>query len=200
MVIYQRIPIVKEKDVKRLFTLPNILTCLRMIGAALLLFFTLPSPAFYVVYTMSGLTDMIDGALARAMGQESELGSRLDSAADLLFYSVMIIKMMPFLSEQLPVWLWCLVGAALLIRLGSYSVALCKYHRFASLHTYMNKLTGLLIFPVPYLLKWQSVVIYYTVICISAVLSSSEELLIHLREPSYDGRKKMIFGGRKKKS
>ena len=82
---------------KRLFTLPNMLTCLRMVGAASLLFFALPSSAFYAVYAISGITDMLDGFLARAMKQESEFGSRLDSVADLLFYSVMIFKVFPFL-------------------------------------------------------------------------------------------------------
>ena len=190
----------KEKKLKRLFTLPNMLTCLRMVGAASLLFFALSSSAFYAVYAISGITDMLDGFLARAMKQESEFGSRLDSVADLLFYSVMIFKVFPFLLEQMPMWLWYLVGAIVLIRAGSYFVAFCKYHRFASLHTYMNKLTGLLIFPVPYLLNWSFVNIYYTIICISAGVASSEELLIHLREPSYNERKKTIFDGRRKGS
>lgn len=185
---------------KRLFTHSEHADLFAYGRCGITVYFCPPSSAFYAVYAISGITDMLDGFLARAMKQESEFGSRLDSVADLLFYSVMIFKVFPFLLEQMPMWLWYLVGAIVLIRAGSYFVAFCKYHRFASLHTYMNKLTGLLIFPVPYLLNWSFVNIYYTIICISAGVASSEELLIHLREPSYNERKKTIFDGRRKGS
>ncbi len=200
VVIYQRNPIHKEKILKRLFTTPNILTVLRIIGTVLLPFCPLCTPSFYIVYTLSGVTDALDGFLARTLKQVSMLGARLDSVADILFYLVMLIKILPVLTEQLPLWLWIAVGIDLLIRAASYLTAFFKYRCFASLHTYFNKLTGLLIFMVPYVLKWQHVVIYYAVICAAAGLSSLEELLIHLRAKEYDETKKTIFAVGKEKA
>ena len=42
------------------------------------------------IYTFAGLTDVLDGWLARKTGRASEFGARLDSVADLLFYSVLL--------------------------------------------------------------------------------------------------------------
>ena len=39
---------------------------------------------FWVLYLIAGLTDMLDGFLARRWGVESKFGARLDSLADLV--------------------------------------------------------------------------------------------------------------------
>ena len=69
-------------------------------------FFALPSTGFYVVYTFGGLTDAVDGTVARKLKLESEFGAKLDSVADLLFYAVMLLKLLPHLIRLLPAWLW----------------------------------------------------------------------------------------------
>ncbi len=67
--------------------LPNALSLLRLTGAATLAF--LPVGAgFWAVYLLCGLSDMLDGALARRLKAESELGSKLDSLGDLAFVIV----------------------------------------------------------------------------------------------------------------
>ena len=71
---------------KKLLTLPNFLTALRIAGAACLLFITPLSPAFFIVYTFCGISDVLDGVIARASHSTTEFGAKLDSAADLLFY------------------------------------------------------------------------------------------------------------------
>lgn len=83
----------KRKDM--LIVLPNFVTGLRMVGTFLLLFTKAFSPAFYVVYSICGISDVLDGFLARRTGATSEFGARLDSVADLLFYTVMMIKILP---------------------------------------------------------------------------------------------------------
>ena len=77
----------KRKDM--LIVLPNFVTGLRMVGTFLLLFTKAFSPAFYVVYSICGISDVLDGFLARRTGTASEFGARLDSVADLLFYTVL---------------------------------------------------------------------------------------------------------------
>lgn len=110
-------------------------------------FFALPSTGFYVVYTFGGLTDAVDGTVARKLKLESEFGAKLDSVADLLFYAVMLLKLLPHLIRLLPAWLWWSVGAVLAIRAAAYVSAFCRYKRFASLHTWLNKATGACAFP-----------------------------------------------------
>lgn len=62
-----------------------------------LFFLPLSSAWFYILYLFCGFTDMIDGKVARKTGAVSRLGARLDTAADLLFLFVCLIKILPLL-------------------------------------------------------------------------------------------------------
>ena len=131
--------------------------------------------------------DVLDGMLARAMHATSELGAKLDSAADLLFYAVMLIRIFPVLWQKLPRSIWLIVGAAVFIRLISYSYVAIRYHRFSSMHTAGNKLTGLMVFLTPYFISLPEA--FATPCCfavaIVAFLSSAQELMMHLRKQTY---------------
>lgn len=63
-----------------------------------------------------------------------------------------------------------------------------KYHTFAILHTYANKITGLFLFFFPYLYKFININIIGYVICVTASIAAIEELIIHMtsRELSRD--------------
>ena len=118
------------------------ITAVRMAASLILLIFPLRSAWFLAVYTLAGLTDALDGWLARKTGTASAFGARLDSIADLLFYGVLLLRLFPVLRQALPVSVWYVVTAVALVRMVAYAVAAVKYHRFASLHTWLNKLTG----------------------------------------------------------
>lgn len=91
----------------------NCITGLRMLGTLVLLGLVPLSPAFYGVYALTGVTDALDGWVARKTGTASPLGARLDSCADLLFYAVMIGKLFPVLYEVLPQAIWLAVLGSL---------------------------------------------------------------------------------------
>lgn len=165
--------------------MPNCVTVLRIAGTICLLFTAPLGTAFLIIYTLTGLTDVLDGWIARKTGTASEFGARLDSIADLLFYAVMLIRLFPLLWTTLPVQIWYSVGGTVLLRLLSYAVAAVKYRKFASLHTYLNKLTGAAVFTVPYILSLPPAISLCWAICVLAALSSAEELLIHLGSSSY---------------
>lgn len=181
----------------RVFTVPNVLTMFRIVGSLCLLFFRPPSMAFYVIYTLCGFSDVLDGFIARTTGTTSELGAKLDSIADLMFYAAMVICIMPVLIAILPLWLWVATGVVILLRLGSYLTAAIKYGRFASMHTYMNKVTGAAMFTMPYCLLAPCAVTLCAIICAIAGLSSLEELIIHLVRKEYNSSVKTIFDIRK---
>ncbi|MBQ8310479.1 MAG: CDP-alcohol phosphatidyltransferase family protein [Clostridia bacterium] len=173
--------------------LPNIITGLRILGTGCLLFTKPLSTWFYIVYALTGITDVLDGFIARKTGCTSELGARLDSIADILFYAVMLIRLFPIMWEILPLWIWIAVAVVLLIRLGAYLTAYIKYRRFASLHTYMNKLTGASIFVYPFVMLFPIAVPVAAVVCCIAGAASLEELLMHLCRAGYSTGAKTIF-------
>ena len=169
------------------------ITAVRMAASLILLIFPLRSAWFLAVYTLAGLTDALDGWLARKTGTASAFGARLDSIADLLFYGVLLLRLFPVLRQALPVSVWYVVTAVALVRMVAYAVAAVKYHRFASLHTWLNKLTGGAVYLLPYVLALSTGVTYSWFVCALALAASLEELAIHFCQRDYCADRKSIF-------
>ena len=102
---------------------------------------TLP---FWVLYLIAGVTDMLDGFLARRWGVESHFGARLDSVADFVFVLAVGYKLFPLL--KLPATLWIMIGLIALVKASNAVSAYIIRHRIVFLHTKANKLTGFLLF------------------------------------------------------
>ena len=169
------------------------LTSLRMLCALCLLWLPMGTAAFYAFYTLAGLTDLFDGWLARRSGTACAFGAKLDSAADLLFYGVMLLRLMPLLWVQLPAALWWVVAVVLLVRLAAYLVAAIKFHCFASIHTRLNKLTGAGVFLLPYAVLISDGVVYCWLLAVVALAASAEELGIHLSRDVYRANTKSFW-------
>lgn len=172
---------------------PNIITFLRIVLALSLIAIKPRSDLFFLMYAITGITDMLDGWIARKTHTESELGARLDSIADIVFYGVTALKIIPSLLNVLEPFVWGIIAVVLILRIVSYVIAGIKYHQFASLHTYMNKLTGFLIFTIPYIISQSFAMQAYMIISVVAVLASLEELIIHITENQYCADRKTFF-------
>lgn len=156
--------------------------------------FTTPlSLAFFIVYTFCGLSDLLDGWVARKTNSITEFGSRLDSVADLFFYIVMIIKILHILWKIVPVWFWYVLGSIVVLRIASYTTAALKFHRFASLHTKMNKVSGLLVFATPYFLALPFAAAYCCFVVLFGAASTIQEFYLHLARKEYHENHKALF-------
>ena len=98
----------------QVFTLANQLTLLRMllIPAFVLLVVYGRFGWALVVFLIAGLTDALDGLIARQTGQKSELGAWLDPAADkLLLVTTFIVLTLPNIGlvNRIPIWLTVLI-------------------------------------------------------------------------------------------
>lgn len=75
----------------KLFTLPNILTLANLACGCVAVVSTVgwyrPNVAFWLI-AAAALFDLLDGAVARATGQYSEIGKQLDSLADVVSFGV----------------------------------------------------------------------------------------------------------------
>ena len=167
-------------------------TSVRIALSILLLFFSADTNRFLIVYTAAGVTDVLDGLIARKIGAVGEFGARLDSIADLMFYGIMLVKLFPRLYRALPIGVICAAGVVLLLRAASYIIAAIKYHRFASLHTWLNKLCGASVFLLPYI-PLSAVDTYGWAACALTFAAALEELLIHLTQKEYIEGKKSVF-------
>lgn len=171
---------------KRLRYLPNFITTLRFLGMLLLLFTEPLTTRFYIIYALTGFSDLLDGFLARKLHLVSELGAKLDSLADLLLYLTVLLRILGVLTALLPAWFWYGVAVTIALRLLAYTTAALKYHRFASTHSRLNKLSSLLLFFCPFLVQATFFVPYGCVILTVCFLGAVEDLAILLLSPAPD--------------
>ena len=183
----------KREKKEHQWNIADTVTALRIAASAVLLFLPLQTAGFLAVYTLTGLTDAMDGWLARKTGTASDFGARLDSIADLLFYTILLLRLFPVLWQLLPPQIWYAVAGIILVRLAAYVTAAVKFHRFAALHTWLNKLTGAAVFLLPYALAMTTGVVYSWGLCVLAFAASAEELVIHLCQPGYQSDRKSVF-------
>lgn len=166
----------------------NVITLIRIGLAISLLFIRKYSPLFLILYSICGFTDILDGYIARKTRTESKFGAKLDTIADLLFFIVMFIIMCDILLKDIIFIVFIII--ILLIRIISIIIVLKKYNEFAILHTYTNKLTGLLLFFIPYFIYLNNANIIMYIIGVIALISSIEELIINIKSKQLDLNKK----------
>jgi CDP-diacylglycerol--glycerol-3-phosphate 3-phosphatidyltransferase len=128
---------------------------------------------------LAGLTDILDGYIARKLNAKSTLGAKLDSIGDLVFYTVLICYLVTIHGEILKPYLIFII-LILLFRVINIVFGFAKYKRLIMIHTIANKLTGFLIFLLPILIWFDRKELFVAVLII-ALLSPIEEFLIILR-------------------
>ena len=124
--------------------LPNVISLLRVAGSIGLLFSDVRGWPFWSLYVLCGLSDILDGWLARRLHAESKAGAILDSVSDIIFVACCAVRLSPVLN--LPTWLWIWAGIIVTIKIINQISALAVCKRFCFPHTWANKLTGFLLF------------------------------------------------------
>ena len=151
----------------------NILTGCRIFGSILLLFYPAFSLEFFIVYILCGFSDMIDGTIARKTNSISKFGSQLDTIADFVFVLVSLFKLLPAI--HIPGWLWIWGGVIAVIKIGNIIWGYVSKKQFISMHTIMNKLTGLLLFLLPLTMSFMELKCTAIVVCSIATFSAIQE-------------------------
>ena len=147
----------------------NTITFFRIAAGIVLLFCPVFSPAFYAFYIAAGLSDMLDGFVARKTDTVSKLGARLDTMADFVFVVVCLIKLLPVL--HITVWLYVWIGIIALIKVVNIISGFVVQKRFVAVHSVMNKATGALLFLLP--LTIPAVPLNYAAIVVCAAATSA---------------------------
>lgn len=169
-------------------SIANFISIARIVLVLAIIFVRPLSIEFYVIYFVCGISDMLDGYIARKTGTESKFGQKLDSAADLIMVAVLIIVLYPIIDIPVKISYW-IVGI-ILTRVASMITVFAKYKTFGILHTLGNKITGLMLFLFPLIIQ-SNVLIY--ILCIIGSISAIEEFLIHLISKELDANRRSIF-------
>ena len=152
----------------------NIITGSRIIFSLPLVFIPLSSAWFYVFYLFCGLTDMIDGAIARKTGAVSKFGASLDTVADFVFMFACSIKILPLM--HIPVWLWGWIIIVALIKIFNIALVFIHTKKLISIHSVLNKTTGFALLLLPLSLTFVETTYGVATVCVLATIAVMQEV------------------------
>lgn len=181
----------KLKELIHIKNLANSITFSRIICSILLIFTVVFSNIFWILYLYAGISDLLDGFIARKLNQQSDFGEKLDSIADLFF--LLSISIVIVVNMKLPIWIWVCIFVIALIRIMSYGIGYKRYGTFSSLHTYANKVTGLMLFTSPILFAILGITTTGIILITLAFISALEELIINIKAKELNRNIKSIF-------
>lgn len=146
------------------------------------------SPLFIAIYTIAGITDMLDGPLARKFNNVTALGANLDGAADYTFVAISLVLVVPQLG--LNALSFAIIFGFVLLKVAGMVVGYIRYKQLMMMHTYAAKMGAMLAFLVPLILFVTGVYANSLVIFIGTYvyLFLIEEIVINmiLPEPKRD--------------
>ncbi len=151
----------------------DIITVIRILCSIALLFVPVFSPIFYVLYLIAGVSDMVDGTIARKTGTASDFGAKLDTAADIVLVTVCLIKIIPVLDIPIGFIIWTALIA--LIKVINIIYGYVKRKEFVAAHTVMNKVTGIVLFILPLTISFIDLKYSAVFVCALATFAAIQE-------------------------
>lgn len=150
---------------------------------------------FVATYLLCGLSDILDGYLARKYKWESKTGEQLDSFSDFIFYGIIIYLLIITTDISQQKYLMSCTVAVFTLRLINLVITKVKFCTWGMLHSWGNKATGLFLYfyLAATLRSGRASVVPGTILCVAAVLSSVEEGVILLLGKEYNANRKSYF-------
>lgn len=163
--------------------LPNAISAARLLAGPVLAWLALAhdESAFAWLLVASLASDAVDGYLARRFSLQSKLGAMLDSAADVITLGIAALGVWIF-HPDVPKGHTGAVGLMLGSWLAVCLVALLRYGRLSSFHTYVSKATGYVVgfFLVALFLVGFVPWLFYPTVALCVIGSVEEMLLLWL--------------------
>ncbi len=167
--------------IRKLINLPNLLTLSRILMTPFIVYSILNHFAIQALVLMiiAGLTDMLDGAIAKYFHMQTVVGAYMDPIADKLMLVSSIISL--FIVGQVPMFLFlAVVFRDVIIVVGAMLYELVT-HRLEMQPTYISKITTVvqiiyvstallhIAWPLPVGLMDVAVWITFTITCVSGI-------------------------------
>jgi CDP-diacylglycerol--glycerol-3-phosphate 3-phosphatidyltransferase len=181
---------------KTSFYIINSITLYRLLSAPLLilLIFLGKQTAFAWMLSFSLLTDLVDGYIARHYKVTSIFGAKLDSVADDFTFLAAIIGTFIFKMDFIydhRIWIFIL----LLLYIGQVVLALIKYGKITSFHTYLAKTAAILqgLFFISLFVFPQPVYSLFYLAAIVTILDLVEEIILVFLLPAWKANVKGLW-------
>ena len=189
---------IKISDLK---TIPNILSISRLILIPAMII-----PAYYIdnepnarfifliMFIIIGVTDKLDGTLARYLNQTTALGAKLDTIADMVFYPLIALWLYRFESGVVGEW-WNLIYFLLALYFFKMITGKIKFGYVPAFHTIGAKTfsASLYFFMIIAMLDSNLANSIFPLLCVIGFINQIEETYILLTRDSVDENIRSVF-------
>ena len=189
---------IKISDLK---TIPNILSISRLILIPAMII-----PAYYIdnepnarfifliMFIIIGVTDKLDGTLARYLNQTTALGAKLDTIADMVFYPLIALWLYRFESGVVGEW-WNLIYFLLALYFFKMITGKIKFGYVPAFHTIGAKTfsASLYFFMIFAMLDSNLAESIFPLLCVIGFINQIEETYILLTRDSVDENIRSVF-------
>ena len=184
-----------------LITIPNILSISRLILIPAMII-----PAYYIenepnarfifliMFIIIGVTDKLDGTLARYLNQTTALGAKLDTIADMVFYPLITLWLYRFESGVVGEW-WNLIYFLLALYFFKMITGKIKFGYVPAFHTIGAKTfsASLYFFMIIAMLDSNLAKSIFPLLCVIGFINQIEETYILLTRDSVDENIRSVF-------
>ena len=180
--------------------LANIISGIRIVAGSFLYLFNDFTGGFIAIYVICGITDLIDGPIARKLGTTSSLGAVLDTIGDAVTYMAFIKILL--MRHMIPSWLIIWMLGVLALHIVAGFVSLKRVKKFYIVHSLFGKILGGSIFVLPFAmwivsktnLDYMSTVhLLITIIVGFSTIAGIESLAIQMKTDDLETEIKTIY-------
>jgi len=180
-----------KKQIPNAISIFRLVTCFSLLGITQIKNRFTMQLVFTVVYCVVGLTDVLDGWIARKFHLESKFGAKIDNVADTCVFCVgFICLMFLFKLRCNPDFLHCIIplGIAVALKVFSFALTKIRFGAWNSMHTYLNKALGTVMFLAVPACLWIGDINYRVAIAVSAfiAITVAEDTFILLTSETYN--------------
>jgi cardiolipin synthase len=149
---------------------------------------------FLIMFIIIGITDKLDGTLARYLNQTTAIGAKLDTIADMVFYPLIALWLYRFESGVVGEW-WNLVYFLLALYFFKMIIGKIKFGYVPAFHTIGAKTfsASLYFFMIAAMLDADLAKTAFPFLCVIGYINQIEETYIMLTRDSVDENIRSVF-------
>lgn len=149
---------------------------------------------FLGMFILIGVTDKLDGTIARYLNQTSHLGAKLDTMADMVFYPLIALWLYRFSPQVVEGW-WYLVYVLMALFFIKMVLGKQKFGEIPVFHTIGGKTfaASLYFFMIIAILYPGLASQVFPVLCVIGYINQIEEMYIFITRDSVDENIRSVF-------
>src|SRR5574344_642332 len=172
--------------------IPNLISITRLLSCALFFIIGSNKVLFSIITILIGLSDFLDGYIARKYKIQSIRGAKLDSIADMVYFISVFIYFCIYKTNLIMQYKYILI-ITIVCKLLPLIISLVKNRKIISIHTIMNKISGCMVIVGIIVIILFDVTVMVKIITCIVISASIEESLILLLTTNPDVNAKSIF-------